>query len=100
MLWHLAVVVVLTILFAVLLVADAPGSGKGANIGLALFLLPVLVIGLPWSVGSYLLSLLVSGRTPVLATLVLVVQLVPAWLNVAVHLRLYRRAQRRERPAT
>ena len=94
---HLLLVSVLTVLFVASLVADAPGSGQGANIGLGLLLIPTLALGVPWSAGSYLLLHLdgVSERTPVALTLVLLAQLLPMWLNVAVHRWVSKRVSRR-----
>lgn len=77
---HAALVGVLLLVFAALALAGDPADG--ANIGAGIALLPILVLGLPWSIPAWAAPDWAQGLGPVLWA---VVALGPAVLNVALH---------------
>jgi hypothetical protein len=86
---HAAVVAVPLAAFAVLVALHDPADG--ANIGAGLVLLPLLVLGLPWSLPA-LADLSVLGAVPEVVRYLL--HLGPAVLNVALHALVRRRRHR------
>jgi len=92
---HAVVVVAFTVLFFFLYGLGDPDGG--ANIGAGIALLPLLGLGLPWSLLVVVERLAVDavappGELPSWAlTLDLFVTLVPAYVNVLLHLMLNRR---------
>jgi hypothetical protein len=77
---HLLVVVGLTVAFVVLFVSTPPNTG--ANIGLGLVGLPLLALGLPWSLPTFVNP---YARDDWSDTARAVVDFGPAYLNVALH---------------
>lgn len=77
---HAVVVVLLLVVFAALALAGDPADG--ANIGAGIALLPILALGLPWSIPAWAAPDRAQGLGPVLWALV---ALGPAVLNVLLH---------------
>jgi hypothetical protein len=89
---HAVLVGVLLVVFAALALAHDPDDG--ANIGAGIALLPILALGLPWSVPAWLDPDAVRGLGPVLWS---VLALGPAVLNVGLHAAVRGLLRRRSR---
>jgi hypothetical protein len=88
---HAAVVVGLT-LAVIVFAAVTHDEGGGANIGLGLLMLPLVALGLPWSL-VYLLDPYAYDGAP--DAVRYAVGFAPAYLNVALHAALTRWWRRR-----
>lgn len=87
---HAGTVAVLTGLFLLL---TATGSGEGdANIGAGLAALPLIPLGLPWSLPAATDPYRFDGLS---TALWYAVMFGPAWLNVALHGAIFALARRR-----
>ena len=90
LLTHAGVVALLTGLFVVLMAAGSPEDG--ANIGAGLAALPLIPLGLPWS----LPAAVDPYRWDMVPTVLrLGVMIAPAWLNVVLHGALFAWSRRR-----
>jgi hypothetical protein len=92
---HAAVVVGLTGAFAALTLATPPEAG--ANIGAGLIALPLLPLGLPWSLPALVDPYQFDGLGAVAWS---VVTFGPAWLNVVLHGAVVAVLRRRRAPRT
>lgn len=86
---HAGVVTSLTVLFAVLVLSGDPDDG--ANIGAGIVALPLLPLGLPWSLPAVVDPYRLDGLAPALWH---AVTIGPAWLNLLLHGVLFVRARR------
>ena len=91
---HVAVVAILAVLLAV--VVAGHGDAPDANIGAGLVLLPLIALGLPWSLLYFALPISLDDASTLVYVLVSVA---PAALNVVVVQLLLRWRRRRSAPA-
>jgi hypothetical protein len=90
---HIAVVVLLMVLLAVMVAAD--GDGPDANIGAGLVLLPLIALGLPWSLIFFFDPYSFDDAPTVVFVLV---SIAPAVLNIVLHWAIGRWLRRRPAP--
>lgn len=89
---HAAVVVVCTALFELIVAATPPEAGF--NFGVVFVALPLMALGLPWNLPTFIDPYQFDGLSPLVWS---VVYFGPAFLNVALHGALFWFVSRRRR---
>lgn len=90
---HVALVAILAVVLAVMVAGH--GDGPDANIGAGLVLLPLIALGLPWSLLYFALPISLDDSSTLVYVLV---SIAPAVLNIVL-LQLLLRWRRRRRSA-
>ena len=89
---HAVVVVVCTVLLWLIVVATPPEAG--VNFGVVYVALPLMALGLPWNLASFIDPYQLDGLSMGMRSLA---EFGPAFLNLAIHGALFWFASRRQR---